>query len=346
MFLKCLKEWISSHLQTLALSFVLGMPLWAHSHCLVYVHLGSPIPNYLVISVAQARLFNPTCPIYVIADPEACQTDIELEAWGVKKIPSNSLKRSWQHEIFTHRVPNRGLFLFAKERFYYLEELVRQYQLEDVFHMENDVMLYFNLEEKVDLFRQIYSGMIAVPFDDDTRSVPSFLYIHNPEPLGQLVDFLCSKADEPTADMELISQFKDLNYKIQCDHLPIIMPSYVDHYPLVNIYGRAPAYSVPFFNRAEDFQLVFDAAAIGQFLDGLDTQYHLSNLQGFINQLCVFNMGLCQFEWRKDAQERYVPYLTSGGRTLQVANLHVHSKRLHLFYSKNDVMPEVPSPIN
>ena len=341
-----LKSWVLRHLQILAICMMMYLPIGLSSHCLVYVHLGSPIPEYLIVSITQARLFNPDCPIYVIADPEACEQVPRLDSLGVQKISTNSLSKSWQHELFKQRVPNRGLFLFAKERFYYLEELVREKNLEDVFHVENDVMIFFNLEEKLDLFRQLYPGMLAVPFDDDTRSVPSFLYVPSVHPLTELVNFLCFKASEPTADMELISQFKDESGRALCDHLPIIMPTYVDHHPLVNIYGKAPAYSAPFFNHAEDFQMIFDAAAIGQFLDGLDTQYHSADLQGFINQLCVFNMGLCQFEWKKDEKGRYVPYLTCKDRTFQVGNLHIHSKRLHLFHSKNESMPKVPSPIN
>ena len=44
------------------------------SHSIVFVHVGGQLPSYLSVAVEQARLFNETCDIYLIADQKTFDT--------------------------------------------------------------------------------------------------------------------------------------------------------------------------------------------------------------------------------------------------------------------------------
>jgi hypothetical protein len=97
--------------------------------------------------------------------------------------------------------------------------------------------------------------------------------------------------------------------------------------------------------------LVFDAAAIGQYLGGADSRsfrplrrfWHrflkpktpiLPSLgPGFINESCLFDASLFSYLWGPDAQGRRVPYMVFEGQQIPIANLHIHSKDLARFAS-------------
>jgi hypothetical protein len=82
----------------------------------------------------------------------------------------------------------------------------------------------------------------------------------------------------------------------------------------------------------QEFGSIFDAAAIGQFLGGIDPRNGVSK-PGFINESCLFNPGLMTFVWERDAYGRLVPYAIYGSTKARINNLHIHSKKLEGFFS-------------
>src|SRR5689334_1078825 len=115
---------------------------------IVFVHLGTKVPDYATIAVEQARLFNPTCPIFFIAP----QHDVErlrtvLAASNVECVAAESLPKSRPHYIFSANTRldahwEHGFWKHASERFFYLDELIRERNLNTVFHLEYDTMIY------------------------------------------------------------------------------------------------------------------------------------------------------------------------------------------------------------
>jgi hypothetical protein len=82
------------------------------------------------------------------------------------------------------------------------------------------------------------------------------------------------------------------------------------------------------------FQSVFDAAALGQYLGGIDPFYHGPSLPGFINESCLFNPSAMTYTWERDEEGRLVPYATFKNETYKINNLHIHCKDLKRFSSK------------
>ena len=84
--------------------------------------------------------------------------------------------------------------------------------------------------------------------------------------------------------------------------------------------------------------MIFDAAAIGQYLFGIDpkntTQKHT---EGFINETCVVKYNKYRFIW-KYYQGIYRPYIIIGDQTIPIFNLHIHSKRLHLLVNEKRIV--------
>ena len=208
-----------------------------NAYSIVYVHIGPTIPDYLAITMAQARLFNEQCPIYLIANKEAIKKiSSEFSKSNIIYIACEALKISKKHKKF-HKNKNHdwslnGFWVYTSERFFYLEEFVSQYKLNDVFHFENDIMLYADLNSLLPIFHKHYKGMIGATFENDDRCVPSIMYIPNSAPLTALVNSFPLKVDMLNSDMENVARFKDKNHKSLIDYLPIVVREYAYDHPL------------------------------------------------------------------------------------------------------------------
>lgn len=136
------------------------------AHSIVFVHIGPKLPAHLSTSVAQARLFNETCSIFLVVNSEAINyADPSLYENQVTFVSCESLKPSKSHQRFRSNSNQDksfdGLWIYSSERFFYLEELIAEYNLCDVFHLESDVMLYADLEGFLPTFTKRYKGMIG-----------------------------------------------------------------------------------------------------------------------------------------------------------------------------------------
>jgi hypothetical protein len=322
------------------LLFLLGGLEQAFSdpHALVFVHIGGNLPAYVETAIHQARLFNKECPIYLVGNAGALSSFSEKMADPYLRLVScESLNRTAEHRRFIKRSRldkhwAGGFWNHATERFFYLYDLMLEYQLENVFHLENDNMLYADVQELLPIFRQYYPE-IGATFDNEERFIGGFVYIHNASSLLPLVTYLAGHAHEGRYEMQVIAQFKEERERSQIDYLPIIHSEYVAANPLVSPFGHRARDPQSFCNRVDVFDSIFDAAALGQYLGGIDPRNGPS-VPGFINESCVFNPSLLTYEWQCDAEGRNVPYAIYAGRKRRINNLHIHSKRLYEFSSK------------
>lgn len=308
----------------------------ANSHSIVFIHLGEKLPIHLEVAVCQARLFNTQSQIILVANQQAL-SDIPstIQQQNVLTIPCETLELSAEHLAF-RKVSRKhdGFWVYTSERFLYLYDLMLQYQLENVFHLENDNMLYANLEELMPVFKTSYPG-IAATFDNDKRCIPGFIYISNLQIMQELAAFFAQNRNKGN-DMKIIALFKNTKGRKKSDinTLPIIPESYATDHVLKSKSGNRAKIAAPYFNNIDLFQSLFDAAAIGQYLGGGDIYLHPTIKPGFINEACIFNPSYFKFEWKDDLEGRSIPYAIYNGQSYRMNNIHVHSKELHLFSSK------------
>ncbi len=308
------------------------------AYSIVFIHLGPVLPDYLPVAIEQARLFNRECPIYLVGNQAAFDKAPSFVDESVQCVPSETLLRSVSHEQFCirstlDRSSFEGFWTYTSERFFCLEELIRQFALTDVFHLENDVMLYADLGQLLPVFQRSYGGKIGATFDNETRCIPGFVYISEITPIASLVQLMAEKAETAINDMYMLQEFKNRYGDRYIKNLPIIAPEYGQEFPLTNALGETTndpdGYSLHF----DAFQSIFDAAALGQYLGGISPRNGGGAL-GFINESCLFNPGLLSFIWKEDPQGRQVPFIQGKGGAYRVNNLHIHSKNLPLFFSK------------
>lgn len=312
-----------------------------NAHSIVFVHIGSEIPSHLVTTLTQARLFNEQCSIFLIANELAIKnTTAQLQDNNITFIPCESLIPSPIHARFKnhpeHDMRAFGLWRYSSERFFYLEEFIRQFNLSDVFHLESDVMLYTDLENLLPVFTKYYKGMIGAIFEHDSRCVPSFLYISDINPIQKLIGFFPEYGKADQSDMEVLGVFKNQYHRVLIDYLPIVVPEYALDHPIKaksqkNLSKEPECYS----NHIDNFSVIFDGAALGIYVAGLDSRFHASRAKpGTISDQNIFNPSFFDILWEIDSKGRKIPTITYKGRKLPVVNLHITNKSvIEKFYS-------------
>lgn len=305
-------------------------------YSIVYVHLGPVLPPYLFDALGQARLFNKEVPICLIANEQAIS--IQAKAFSeinqINLVLCEVLQRSTAHDLFSRQTTlnnqfRDGFWRKACERFFYLHEYMVQYRVNKVCHLESDNLLYVDIAEIFPILES-YKGIGAV-FDHDERCIPSFMYIASIEAMTDLVQFIAHHASRGMTDMQIIAYYKKERGEY-VEHLPIITKEYVTQYSLRSSRGDEPRDMAAYYHNSDRFRSIFDGAALGQYLGGIDPRNGVS-LPGFVNETCVFNPSHLEVRWQKDSKGRNIPYAVFKDGSYRINNLHIHSKQLHKFIS-------------
>jgi len=305
-------------------------------YSIVFIHIGSQIPGYADTALSQAREFNPECPIILLANKEAIQEFAsKSQSRNITYVAVESLSQTKDHKRFIKRSTldkgfREGFWTYTSERFLYLNDYMNQNKSKNVFHMEYDNMLYADLNALLPIFTGNYKG-IAATFDNDQRCIPGFIYFRDRNSMSDLARYFADHVHLGYNDMEMIAHYKVEKGSDYVEHLPIIMTEYATTNALVSPMGHTGKNPLKYCLHYSLFQSIFDAAAIGQFLGGIDPRNGPS-VPGFINESCIFNPSALIYVWEEDANGRRVPYALYGQSKCRINNLHIHSKKLNQFH--------------
>jgi hypothetical protein len=187
---------------------------------------------------------------------------------------------------------------------------MNKYNINDVIHLENDVLVYYDCSE---LLLIIDKNFLYIPFDSYKRNIASIMYIPNKDLFKKVLD----NYDFNKNDMENFSDIKRKTSLIQ--NFPIFRNNHTltDEQKFV-------------CSNSDKFPFIFDAAAIGQYLGGIDTKNHPGDTRGFINETCVikYNNYDISFEEYSGIKK---PFILIEGAKIPIFNLHIHSKNLSQF---------------
>lgn len=300
---------------------------------IVFVHLGSSLPEHLSWAIKQARLFN-NCRIFLVANQlSLSKSEHILNSLNIEAVACENLHHTSRHCVFlkTSKLDKSfrgGFWFFASERFFYLDDLIQRYKLRNVIHLESDVMLYSSVSEILPILDKYYKGL-AVTFDNDNRCIPGFVYIRNPKTIAQLTK--CMSCLNKTNDMEAFKVFRNQIGPEIVTTLPIAHEEYILKNVLISDKPEDYCYLV------DEFQSLFDPAHFGQFLGGMDPR-NGDDSKSYVNPHSVINASSFTYTWEKDSKGRWIPFCEYDGKKLKINNLHIHSKRLSDFYS---LKPEI-----
>lgn len=203
-----------------------------------------------------------------------------------------------------------GFWTLTSLRFFYIYSLMEKYNLTNCIHIENDVLLYYNITTIQNRFNDNY---VYIPFDTYKRNIASIMYIPNYNVFRNVLD----KYDFTKNDMENFAYIKFNTGLIQ--NMPI--------FPVNFVTSKEELFVSQNFNT---FNFIFDAAAIGQFLGGVDPKNIPGDTSGFVNETCVIKYNKHNFIWEIENNIKK-PYLVINKLKFPIFNLHIHSKNLLKF---------------
>lgn len=149
----------------------------------------------------------------------------------------------------------------------------------------------------------IKNQAICVVQDAPHRAVGSIVYVPDTDKMRDLCEFMVQH-HQGRNDMDLLAL-----------------------YPRKNTFPFIPGES----------PIIYDGAAIGQYLGGVDPRNVQGNTVGFINETCTFRCN--EFMIVKERDARGLAFFVIGGSRVQ--NLHIHSKHLRPFLSDRVDISEI-----
>jgi hypothetical protein len=299
---------------------------------LVYVHIGDAFPEYLIDSLFQTLLINGSeIDIYIIVNDAKIQAyqnlineiDFDTYALSINRIQIISIESlsvedySIPSDLVTFR---NGFWLHTTKRFF-IKAFMSKYKKSLVFHIENDVMMYKS-------FNTIYTTQCAqgndiwVVKDSPHRVIPSIMFFPNLSSITALTEYIktVNKREGFKNDMDILGSYDNV-------------------------------YTLPTFP-GNGNTMIFDGAAIGQFLGGIDprnvgktssAEDSLSvykKTRRFENETSEFKANLYKYIVKKvhtGKSNVNVFVLKDNTGFTSIANIHVHSKRLQMFSSINTI---------
>ena len=202
-----------------------------------------------------------------------------------------------------------GFWELTSYRFNVIYEYMKQYNIDNIIHIENDVLIYKN----VDSIKFHNMSKLLLTMDSKNRCIPGIMFIPNHTILKKCLDTFNPKLN----DMENFSIcYYNLNEYI--DTLPI----FLEH----NVNDDAKMVTKIF----KYYDAIFDAAAIGQYLGGIDPRNNPDDTIGFVNETCIIDYSQYKFIWKNKDGLKY-PYIIINNNEVPIINLHIHCKNLKMF---------------
>lgn len=206
-----------------------------------------------------------------------------------------------------------GFWTLTSLRFFYLYACIKQYNLTNIIHLENDVLIYHHPSI---ITQRCNPNYLYIPFDTFQRNIASIIFIPNHYIFGKILN----QYDFSKNDMENFSAIREKTGLIR--NFPI--------FPLEYVKTVEEGFVSENFGDFGGF--IFDAAAMGQYVGGVDPCNIPGDTSGFVNETCVIKYNQYRILWETYDGKR-IPYLIISDYRYPIYNLHIHCKNLRKFMS-------------
>ena len=305
----------------------------------VIIHMGKNYSDYITDCIDQFFIFNRESILYFLVDNDFSQVKLLQKKYkNLKVVLTNTLKKSFNHRFFllfnrnAYKTWRSGFWRYTIERFFTLDDFLRLTGEENILHFECDNLIYENITRHKDAF--IAKNKLGLLLDTAKRCIPSVVFIPKRKDISKFCSFYnIYYTLAPYKNALKSNDMISLGYywkkkRNQCFSLPMTLPEY----------GKVKNIDSIYYQEYSNIKSLFDAAAYGQYVGGLDQRYEekKTDTTGFINEACPFNPNEIPLVWTKNDEDLCIPFIEFPKNTYTpLFNLHIHSKELVKFKSTN-----------
>lgn len=275
----------------------------------VLVHIGEKMPDYLLSNLDSLIKFGFDTHFisneknFVDVNPSV--NTVALESFGLENIKyKTSRTGNKNHDDFLTK---------TSLRFFILSEYAKIEKLSEFFHIENDVFILdglLTIQTSDFILKTKYNTSLIM--DCHNRCVPSIVWFRDFNSAEHLWEHISK--DTNKTDMELLADYFHLNRKV------------VTNFPIAPSRYFKTSTEINYSNFHKELNCIFDGAAIGQYLYGVDDGNGGKSSIGFINETSIFNPSHLSYERNKGKLLSFYQ-----GETIPVANIHMHCKQSYKF---------------
>lgn len=319
---------------------------------LIFCYISKKLPNYIFLSIRQARLFNPKINIYLITNANNIDNFNKL---NIKIIKINQLIKTEKHLNFSKNncmksVKTQGVsndfWSISIERFFYIEELIIKNNLINIIQIECDNLIYYDFSK---IFSKITHNHMLCSDREKTLS-NAITYFKNINAISKYTEFLTKNCNDFGKIWNLFDKFKikKANKKTSTNDMTLSLLYYrmnKDEYQ-IELWPNLP-FEKPIFNEESNrnfkkFGVLFDGAQWGMNQGGWPKSVVGENSKygpgykeetWYIGKMLI--SGDIKLIWGKDDKNRKVPYCLNIKTNIKtrIVNLHIHCKDCKKFIS-------------
>jgi hypothetical protein len=300
------------------------------------------LPSYIIENIRQSRSFFDG-KIYLITDDLDSQFIETILPYNIEIVDYKLVKDAEFDIVYWHnthkfeflpQLKDRAfLFMRSFERMFLLRNLMLLKNIQNVFFMELDNLIY---DDPRNWLNEFCKHDICYMYDADYRCSSGIMFSKNADIMYNFLKSLLMSINMSVRDpSEMTALFHYLESRPKED--VFILPTFwkselkmpvVENKELPDFFkSEKIAYSYSNYNKFDDS--IFDGAGIGVFLFGNDN-VHTNDLliTGQKNRWSAVDYTNLKFEWKVDSKNRRIPYVWNGESWTRVNNLHIHSKNL------------------
>jgi hypothetical protein len=293
----------------------------------ILIHMGPTFPLHVNTCIQQILKWNPDERVVFVADEvHREKVTAPCEFVSLESVPSGVKRTAFQERCRLDSNFRGGFWKFSTERLFVLEDYLIFSGINECIHIENDNMVYFTASYMLPKLREEYVGL-AAPYLGKGEMTFGILYVKNAHALSDMNIFILGLSHTGDNEMKLGCRFFLTNHD-EADFLPTVSNECEirdNDYHFATAHGSA-------------FRGVWDAAAYGQYLGGIDERNDAGRQIGFVNETCAFRTDQFEYTWEISAgdgqgDDLKYPRAHRHGHSWPIYILHVHSKQLHEFTS-------------
>lgn len=297
--------------------------------CLVFM---GKVPTYIRYCVQQIKYWS-SLPLYLITDDVENSKDLLVD-FDINIVNSKDLNSELIELLEKQRndfptsngLPGReNLFYYSFLRLFLIENLMKKYNINNVFHLEIDNLIYYDPKEFEDQFN---SKGLSFIYENTGRGSAGIFYARDVESLNHLnmttITYI-NKCDW-NSEMEFLGKYAD-NHPDKIYFLPHCTPE------------NSPLYNLSCNFKEFNNQWLFDPSSFGLWVTGIDGIHSDGILSYRKNNWCPAICTGYIYEWLIDDKGRRYITATTNGHKCRIFNLHVNCKDLKPHLSKKFKIP-------